>query len=330
MVSETVAVTGATGFIGAALCRELAGQGWRVRALGRREPGPLPNGIAFHRADLLDAPSLRAALAGATTVIHLAARVHVMREQAADPLAEFRRVNVTGTELLLEEAVRAGVTRLVFASSVKAVGESSELPFTESTPPRPGDPYGQSKLEAEELVRRAAKAHALDATVLRLPLVYGPGMKGNMLRLFRAVDRGLPLPLGLVRNRRSLVFLGNMTGAVLAVLRTPARGPRTFFVSDGDDVSTPDLLRSIGRALGRAPRLVPVPPVAFRAAGRLGDVVSTVRPVPLTTAAVDRLLSTLVVDSSALGRATGFVPRYTLDAGLGITAEWYRLEKGRM
>ena len=329
-MSDTVAVTGATGFIGGALCRELAGQGWRVRALGRRDPGPTAEGVAYHRTDLFDAASLRPALAGVTTVIHLAARVHVMDDQSADPLAEFRRVNVRATEVLLDEAARAGVTRFVFASSVKAVGESSELALTETTPPDPQDPYGRSKLEAEQVVRRASEEQALDTVVLRLPLVYGPGMKGNMLRLFRAVDRRLPLPLALVRNRRSLAFLGNVAEAVLAVLRTPGRGARTYFVSDEHDVSTPELLRAIGRALGREPRLLPVPPSAFRVAGRVGDVISTVRPLPLTTAAVDRLLGTLVVDSSALRRATGFLPPYTLEEGLAITAKWYRLQRERV
>lgn len=323
-MSELLAVTGATGFIGGAVCRELAAQGWAVRALGRREPGPLPEGVAFCRADILDEAAVRSALTGATTLIHLAARVHVMREEAADPLAEFRRVNVTGTKRLLDAAVQAGVSRVIFASSVKAVGESGERPFTESTPARPVDPYGQSKLEAEALVRGAAEEYGLDATVIRLPLVYGPGMKGNMLRLFRTVDRAVPLPLGSVRNRRSLVFVGNVAEAILAVLRTPGRGARTFFVSDGRDVSTPELLRSIGRALGRTPRLLPVPPILFRAAGRVGDLVSVVRPLPLTTDAVDRLLGTLVVDSSALRQATGFTPRYTLEEGLDLTAEWYR------
>ena len=154
-------------------------------------------------------------------------------------------------------------------------------------------------------------------------------MKGNMLRLFRAVDRGLPLPLGRVRNRRSLVFLGNAVEAMLAVLRTPGRGARTFFVSDGRDVSTPELLRAIGRALGREARLLPVPPIAFRAAGRLGDVLSRIRPLPLTTAAVDRLLGSLMVDASALTRATGYAPRYGLEEGLRITAAWYRGEGAR-
>jgi nucleoside-diphosphate-sugar epimerase len=317
-------VTGSSGFLGAWVCRTLGDAGIQVRGVGRREPGMLPQGMSYHRADLLDGAALRPALAGADTVVHLAARVHVMRESAADPLAEFRRVNVEGTRVLLEEAVRAGVTRVVFASTVKAVGEANATPWTEAEAPRPRDPYGVSKLEAEELIRVMAERHSLQATILRLPLVYGPGMKGNMLSLFRLVDHGIPLPLGLVRNRRSLAFAGNVSAGMLAVLQSPAARPRTFFLSDGHDVSTPELLRLVGRALGRRVLLLPVPSSVFRAAGRLGDLLSRVRPMPLTSAAVDRLLGSLTVDPSALAREVGFRPPHSLEQGVRITAEWYR------
>jgi Nucleoside-diphosphate-sugar epimerases len=187
-----------------------------------------------------------------------------------------------------------------------------------------------SKLEAEELIRGVAERLPLQATILRLPLLYGPGMKGNMLGLFRLVDRGIPLPLGLVRNRRSLAFVGNAAEAVLAVLRSSPGFAGTFFVSDGRDLSTPELIRMIAHALGRSARLVPIPSPLFRAAGRAGDLISRVRPVPLTSAAVDRLLGSLTLDSSALTRALGFRPPYSVEEGLRLTAEWYlRRERGR-
>lgn len=321
-------VTGANGFVGSWACRALAAAGMQVRALGRGEPSALPSAVSYHRADLLDARALGAALDGADTVVHLAARVHVMRESAGDPLGEFRRVNVEGTRILLDQAVRAGATRVVFASTVKAVGEGGATLLTDQTIPAPDDPYGVSKLEAEDVVRSTADRHALEATILRFPLIYGPGMKGNMLRLFRLVDRGVPLPLGLVRNRRSMAFVGNAVAAMLAVLRVPADRSRVFFVSDARDVSTPELLRLIGGALGRRVRLLPVPAPVFRVAGRMGDVLSRVRPVPLTSRVVDRLLGSLAVDVSPLARATGFHPPYTLEEGLRITAEWYRGRQG--
>jgi nucleoside-diphosphate-sugar epimerase len=316
-------VTGCNGFVGAWLCRVLSEAGVRVRGVGRRDPGPLAPGMSYHRAELLDAAALRPALAGADALVHLAARVHVMQESSRAPLSEFRRVNVDGTRILLEEAARAGVNRVIFASTVKAVAESSGLPLTEQSGPRPADPYGVSKLEAEALVREAADRHALLATIFRLPLLYGPGMKGNMLSLFRLVDRRIPLPLGLVHNRRSLAFVGNAAAAMLTVLRVPGGAPGTFFLSDGRDLSTPELLRLVGCALGREVRLLPVPPGLLRAAGRAGDLVSRLRPVPLTSAAVDRLLGTLVVDSSALTQAVGFRPPYSVEEGLRITADWY-------
>jgi len=328
-VSARVAVvTGATGFIGTWLTRELAGRGIQVRALGRRDPLALPGGVTYYRGDLLDPSGLRAALAGADTVIHLAARVHVTRETVADPSAEFRRINVAGTEALMREAIACGARRFVLASSIKAVAEAGDRPFTEQSPPAPADPYGRSKLEAETVVRRLAAQQLIQATVLRLPLVYGPGMKGNMLRLFRLVDRGIPLPFRLVHNRRSLVFVGNVAAAVVAALGRSAQGSDIFFVSDGRDVSTPELLRLIGDALGRRVRLVPVPPAAFRIAGRVGDLISGVAPFPIDTPAVDRLIGSLMVDSSALTRATGFRPPYATEEGLRLTADWYRESVG--
>lgn len=317
-------VTGSSGFVGTWLCGALNDAGIKVRGMGRRERAPSPHTVAYYRADLLDRPTLRPALDGADTLVHLAARVHVMRESAADPIGEFRRVNVDGTRTLLDEAVRAGVSRVLFASTVKAVAESSTAPLTEETVPRPVDPYGRSKLEAEDVVLRMAERHGLHATILRLPLLYGPGMKGNMLSLFRLVDRGIPVPLGLVRNRRSLAFVGNVAAAALAVLHSTAASRRTFFVSDGRDLSTPELLRLIAAALGRKVRLVPVPVSLIRAAGRVGDLVSRIHAAPFTSAAVDRLLGSLTVDASALGRAVGFRPPFSCEEGLRITAEWYR------
>lgn len=316
-------VTGATGFVGSWLCRTFAESGIQVRGVARHEPGPIQPGVSFHRADVLDPAALRPALAGADTVVHLAARVHVMRETSTNALAEFRRANVEGTRILLEEAVRAGVGRFVLASTVKAVGEVSTAPWTEEVPPRPVDPYGVSKLEAEALVRRMAEEHSLHASVLRLPLVYGPGMKGNMIRLFRLVDLGVPLPFGLVHNRRSLAFVGNVAGAIMAVLHSPAARGETFFVSDGHDLSTPELLRAIGRALGRPVRLLPVPPALFRAAGQVGDLIARVRPASITSDAMDRLLGSLAVDSSKLSRLTGYRPPYSVEEALRVSADWY-------
>ncbi len=317
-------VTGGSGFIGRAFCRALAADG-AVRALvrsGAVEPG-------VERAvvrDLDDLPGVRAAVAGVRQVVHLAARAHVMQDPAADPLALYRRTNVEGTRTLLQEAARAGAQRFLLVSSVKAVGEATSIPWTEDTPPQPADPYGISKLEAEAVVREGAARLGLEVVIVRLPLVYGPGVGANALQLLRLVDRGWPLPLGAVRNRRSMIALDNVIGALRAALAAPAAAGGTFFVSDGRDLSTPELVGVIAAALGRPARLVAVPPVCLRAAGRAGDVLARVAPWPLTSRAVERLCGSLVVDASRFGRVTGFVPPVSVEAGWRAVAAWYRRE----
>jgi len=320
-----VLVTGATGFLGAHVCGALLARGAAVRGLVRRPGTGTPPGVEpWPVRGLDDGPAVLAAARGMDAIVHLAAHVH-QRSDGTDPKVEaaaFMAVNVEGTRTLLDAAVAAGVRDFVFVSSVKAVGESSDVPWTEEIDPHPDDAYGITKLEAEGLVREQAARHGLHAPVLRLPLVYGPGMKANALRLFDVVARGIPLPLGAVDNRRSLLFTGNLTAAILASLGSEG-GNDTFFVSDDEDVSTPELVRAIARALGRPARLLPVPVAVLRAAGRAGDVLARVGPWPLTRTAVDRLIGSLAVDPSRLMQRTDWHPAYQLAEGLRITARWY-------
>jgi nucleoside-diphosphate-sugar epimerase len=311
LAGRTILVTGSTGFIGRPLCRSLVEAGATVRGSSRQGGAHPVAGVERAQiADQLDRRVVRAAAAGADAVVHLAARVHVMRETAADPLAEFRRANVDATRVLAEEAAAVGVRHFILASTVKAVGEGNTAAWTEDTPPQPVDPYGRSKLEAEQLMREVAERRGLGATVLRFPLVYGPEVKGNMLRLFALVDRGIPLPFGAVRNRRSMLFVGNLVAAVRSVLEESLPGFRTFFVTDLRDVSLPELLRLIGAALGRPARLLPVPPGLLR--------------LLLPSAEAERLIGSLAVDGSSLARATGYRPPFTVEQGLRATAGWYR------
>ena len=318
-----VLVTGATGFLGGHVVQALLGRGLAVRALTRSGSAPAPAGTeAAPVAALTDSAGLQRALEGVTSIIHLAAYVH--RARVAHDEAAYHEVNVDGTVALLDAGVTAGIRDFVFVSTVKVVGEVSHEPWTEGTPPAPMDPYGRTKLAAEQAVRATAVRHGVHAPILRLPLVYGPGMRANALRLFQLVDGGLPLPLGAVRNERSLLYTGNFVAAVLATVEHEA-GDDLFFVSDGPPVATPDLVRAIARALGRPARLVSVPVGLMRMAARMGDPVARVVPaLPFTSATLDRVVGSLAVDSSKLSTAVGFRPPYTLDEGLAATAAWYR------
>ena len=316
LAGRTILVTGSTGFIGRPVCQELLEAGALVRGSSRQGgPHPVPGVERVQVADPLDREAVRSALAGTDAIVHLAARVHVMRESAVDPLAEFRRANVASTAILAEEAAAAGVRQLVLASTVKAVGEGNSSAWTEETPPAPTDPYGISKLEAEQVVREASQRRGVRAVVLRLPLVYGPGVKGNMLRLFALVDRGAPLPFASVANRRSLLYVGNLVAAVRSVLENPPEGAETFFVSDGRDLSLPTLIRMIGAALGKRARLFPVPPGLLRLA--------------LPAAEAERLTGSLTVDGSRLSTVTGYRRPHSVEEGLRATAEWYRTTQPR-
>ena len=273
--------------------------------------------------DALDARAVQRAVTGVDAIFHLAARVHVT-QQAERAKADFRRDNVDLTASLLDAADKAGVRRFIFASSVKVMGEHSENPFTESMDPAPGDPYGASKLEAERLIAQYASQHGFEWCILRLPLVYGPGMRGNMLSLFHAVDRQIPLPFRGVHNRRSLLYSGNAAPAFETAAISPATSGETFFISDNDDISSESLVRLVGEALGKRALLFPVPQPLARAAAHVGDAIAQVAPFPLTSEKVSRLWGSLSVDPSRFSLRTGFSPPFTVRDGIAATARWYR------
>jgi nucleoside-diphosphate-sugar epimerase len=296
-----------------------------VSGLARRVDAVAPPGAQWFRVeDLSDRFNIRRALAGIRTVIHLAARAHVMREQVADALSAYREVNVEGTRILLDEAVAAGVSDFVFVSSVKAMGERARVAWTEASQPCPSDAYGVTKLEAERLVQDVAHRTGMRAIILRFPLVYGEGMRGNMLQLFSVVARGWPLPFRSVRNCRSYLYVANAVAAIETVLTCSAVSGEVFLVSDGANLSTPDLIRAVGRALARRPRLIPMPTVCLRFGARLGDVIVRLRDWPFTSESCERLLGSLVIDSSKLRTRCGYQPPFTVAEGLHRTAEWFR------
>lgn len=311
-----VLVTGGTGFVGGAVVRRLYGSGRKVRIAARRATtGVTPGPEVTTVDDLAATTDWRAALSGVDAVVHAAARVHVMRDTAADPLTEFRRVNVAGTLALARQAANTGVRRFVFLSSIKALGESTtgRPPFRADEIPAPVDPYGISKLEAETALRQLALSTGLEVVIIRPVLVHGPGVKGNFRSMMRWLHRGIPLPLGAVHNRRSIVGLDNLVDLVASTLEHPAAPGRTFLVSDGEDLSTTDLLSRTATALGRTARLVPVPAnaieLAARAVGR-GQ-------------AVARLLGSLQVDTSGTREILGWAPPVSVDEGLRRAAAAY-------
>jgi len=247
-------------------------------------------------------------LFGITTVVHLAARVHVMHDTEADPLMAFRVVNVEGTLNLARQAAAAGVKRFVFISSVKVNGEltQSGRAFTEADSPDPQDAYGLSKHEAEQGLRQLAVDTGMEVVIIRPPLVYGPGVKANFAALMRAVQRGWPLPLGAVPNQRSLVALSNLVDFIVTCIAHPQAANQTFLVSDGQDLSTTELVRGMARAAGVPARLLPVPVWALQAGATLlgkGD-------------AVQRLCGNLQVDISKARQLLGWVPPISIDEGL--------------
>ncbi len=310
-----VLVTGANGFVGRALGRELLRRGRRVRAAIRGDAG-LPDGCEVRVVgDLGPDTDWSAALEGVDAVAHLAARVHVMRERAADPLAAFRRTNVEGTLRLARSAAAVGVRRLVFLSSVKVLGEATpDGPFTDSSPANPQDPYGVSKREVETGLSELAARSGMEVAILRPPLVYGPGVKGNFLSLLRLIERGVPLPLAAIANRRSLLYLGNLVDAVDLCLSHDGAAGRTFLIRDGEDLSSTELVRRLAAALGHRAPLFSLPDGVLRlAASCIGR-----------RAAAQRLLGSLTVDDRRIRSELDWQPPFTVDQGLVETAIWWR------
>ena len=306
-----ILVTGASGFVGSVLCRELLARGHTVRAGIRRASSSdtaLPEAHEVVVPDIAAEFDRSALLDGIDTVVHLAAVAHRTAGEA-----EIRRVNVDATRRLAEAAI-GSVRRFVFLSSVKVHGEDSGSgAYGEADPLRPEDPYGRSKLEAERALTETAARSGMELVLLRPPLVYGPGVKANFLRLLGWVDSGLPLPFASVRNQRSLIYLGNLVDAIARCAEHPAaRGP--FLVSDEETVSTPELVSRLARALERPARLVPMPPALLRVAGMIVG----------RRAEIQRLTGNLAIDSSRARRVLDWRPPYALDEGLAATARWFR------
>lgn len=312
-----VLITGATGFIGTRLSEVLTRRGFetcaalrshcRLEDVASREKiivGNINSGTQWQEA-----------LRGIECVVHLAGRVHVMEEDSCDPLAEFRETNSAGTKRLAEEAVAAGVRRFIYLSTVKVNGESTSLgqPFTEKDHPKPQDAYALSKWEAEEGLFKCARNTGMDVVAIRPPLVYGPGVKANFYRLVELLSKRIPLPLGAIDNKRSLVALDNLVDLLVTCVTHPAAANQIFFAGDGKDLSTTELLRGLGKALGTPACLFPVSQRGLKFGLRM---------VGKATMA-QRLCSSLQVDTSKAEELLGWIPPTSVDEELERVAEWY-------
>ena len=310
-----VLVTGASGFVGSALCAHLAVEGYAViGAVRNMLQKPLP-GVEYRKvSDMNVGADWREALADINVVVHCAARVHVMKEASVDPLTAFREVNVKGAAFLAEQAVDSGVKRFVYISSIKVNGEAtSEHPFKADDTPAPEDPYGISKWEAEQVLWEIAKKTGLEVVIIRPPLVYGPGVRANFFRLVQGIMSGVPLPLGAIDNRRSMVALDNLVDLIETCLNHPAATNQTFLVSDGEDLSTKALLQRTAVALGKPSRLIPIPvSVLWATATLLGR-----------SDFAQRLCGSLQVDISKTRDRLNWSPPVSVDEALRKTAKYF-------
>jgi UDP-N-acetyl-alpha-D-quinovosamine dehydrogenase len=303
-------VTGANGFVGKALCEHLSAHGHRVMQAVRHETGCVDEVVV---GDIDGATVWTTELTSCDAVVHLAARVHVMADTAQNSLETYLATNCGATINLARQAAQAGVKRFVFISTIKVNGEGRDEPYGATDAPAPEDAYAISKWEAEQGLLRIERETGLEVVILRPPLVYGPGVKANFLQVMRTIQKGWPLPLGAIRNHRSLLYLGNFVDAIRLCIEHPDAAGQTFLLDDGEAISTPELIRALARSMGRPAHLLEVPVGVLEFAGALLG----------KRAAVSRLTGSLYLDSSAIRSRLGWTPPFSMEAGLAATvADW--------
>ncbi|MDB9312972.1 NAD-dependent epimerase/dehydratase family protein [Spirulina sp. CS-785/01] len=309
-----ILVTGITGFIGTHLLSCLIQQNYSLNITTRNiHPETSPKITTVKIADINEVTNWDEALTNIDTVIHLAARAHLLQDNATNPEAEFHKTNTAATANLVQQSIAAGVKHFIFISSIGAMATLSPYPLTESSPCTPDTPYGRSKLQAEQALKELCANSSMTWTILRPPLIYGPRNPGNMARLLKLVNTGLPLPLGAINNRRSLLYVGNLVDAIITCLSHPNAKNQTFLISDGEDLSTPDLIRQIGQAMGKTPLLLPIPPTLLT---------SLAKPLGKQET-VNRLIGSLPINSQKIRTTLNWTPPVTVSQGLQDTVNWY-------
>lgn len=323
-MDKQVLITGANGFVGRRLCRVLLGQGWTVLAGVRSVAGAATIGGTRQvvLGNLEEQDNWAGLLAGCRAVVHLAGRVHVMHDSAADPLAQYLATNTEVTRSLAEASAQAGVRRFILVSTIKVSGEASPVPgvakgggviWPEDQPAAPEGPYAVSKARAEEALRTVCRQNGMEFVIVRPPLVYGPGVRANFLSLLQLVDRGLPLPLASLANQRSLVGVGNLADFIGTCLEHPGAANQVFQVADCEPLSTPGLIKAMAEALGRPARLFPFPPQLLKT----GAIALGRRQV------WERLAGSLKVENSKAEALLGWRPPVPLVEELAATADWF-------
>jgi len=319
-----VLVTGATGFIGRRLCQSLAERGIEVRAVYRGQPGGASPGTEWWHIPRFDeVEAMTGAMRGVECAVHLAGLAHQIGRAGEGRWEEFFHTNVTLTRVLAQSCKRAGVQRLVFLSSIAATRGAENSPVTTAMSPAPESDYGRSKLQAEIALEEELRNSPVDWCILRPPVIYGPGNPGNMERLLRLVSKGLPLPIGAIRNRRSFMYIENLVDAILRVTEYRGQIRATWMIGDDTQLSTPELVRALAIAAGLRPRIFRMPLRVLRTLGRLADVAgrATGRSLPLDTYTVSKLTESLAVDSSEFRRQFAWQPPVPVEAALRMTSE---------
>jgi len=310
-----VLVTGANGFIGQALCKFFCTSGFGLLAAVRQKDNRLlADYEVVEVGDIGPQTDWQKALTGMDTVVHLAGREHILKEHSSNFLMEFRKINVLGTERLARMAAKAGVKRFIFISSVKVNGEGALRSYTEKDIPEPQDAYGISKREAEDSLARIAGETGLKTVFLRPPLVYGPGVKANFKNLMKIAGAGLPLPFKGINNRRSFLYLGNLVDAIIICISHPLAAGETFLVSDGQDVSTPNLIKMIALAMDKKAVLFSLHPGILKALCKIAGKGKE----------MEKLTGSLLIDSSKIRNLLGWKPPFTLEEGIKETAKYYK------
>ena len=311
---EQILITGATGFIGSHLLPHLQQQNLSIKITTRQSSPQLPNHITSVKIDNIDETTdWTEALQNIDCIIHLAARAHILKDEATDPESEFYQTNTAATTNLAKQAIEHGVKHFIFMSSIGAMTTLATETLTESSPCHPDTPYGRSKLQAEQNLKELCNNSTMTWTILRPPLIYGARNPGNMERLLKLVKTGLPLPFGGIKNCRSLLYVGNLVDALTHCITHPNARNQTFIISDGEDLSTPALVRQIGIAMGKEPTLIPIPPQLLKLIAQ-----------PLGKGeTIDRLAGSLRVDSSKIRTTLNWKPPFSVNQGLKNTVDWF-------